>query len=555
MNKREKEVLQLPLDKEKAVLKKLEAEYRQALADVNMRIRLLQSDEMTVSRVYHLEYQKTIKKQVEAILEKLHSDEFSTIEQFLAESYVDGYVKTGYLLYDQGVPVITPIDQQAVVEAIQNETKLKESLYDELGYDVDKLKKTVTSEITRGIATGLQYVEIARNIANHTGVAMSRAKTIARNEAARVQEKATMDAAYKAKAKGADVLKEWSAILDGKTRPHHRELDGQIRELDEPFTVAGKKAMHPKDFDDAAEDMNCRCTSLIKSRRSLERSIRKRDNFTGELLEFETAKDYEEFKKRYFSDENVAFMKYAEKLEEKHHVERLDDLWDMMTKDERERFLELKNASPMWKTTAQNTDGRINLGQAKKITEKVGKRNAFSVDANLVNSKAYHDKFESLTQHKAANEAIYQEATRMLEHRDGTECEDMALLDYRTGAFITGNYESQKRGKTGLTDEQYKAFAKHSGDVVIVHNHPNGSRLSYTDIQTMYKHNNVVAVVAVGHDGSVHVATELNRKVDIEKVWEMLYNRSVEKYGDADLARIRATDALYRAGVFKYESR
>ena len=376
MNKREKEVLQLPLDKEKAVLKQLEAEYRQALADVNMRIRLLLSDEMTVSRVYHLEYQKTIKKQVEAILEKLHSDEFSTIEQFLAESYVDGYVKTGYLLYDQGVPVITPIDQQAVVDAIQNETKLKESLYDELGYDVDELKKTITSEITRGVATGLQYTDIARNIANRASVKMSRAKTIARTEAARIQEKATMDAAYKAQAKGADVLKQWSAIFDGKTRPHHRELDGQIRELNEPFTIGTKKAMQPCDFGDAAEDCNCRCTSLIKSRRSLERSIRKRDNFSGELLEFETAKDYEEFKKRYFSEENVKFMKYAEELEEKHHVERLDDLWDMMTKDERERFLELKNASPMWKTTGQNTaETLINKGKSGIINTK---RKAFT---------------------------------------------------------------------------------------------------------------------------------------------------------------------------------
>lgn len=373
MNKREKEVLQYSLDKEKALLKKLEAEYRQALADVNMRIRLLQSDEMTVSRVYHLEYQKTIKKQVEAILEKLHSDEFSTIEQFLAESYIDGYVKTGYLLYDQGVPVITPIDQQAVVEAIQNETKLKEPLYEELGYDVDELKKTVTREITRGIATGMQYTDIARSIADYAGMKMSRAKTIARTEAARIQEKATMDAANKAKSRGADVLKEWSAIFDGKTRPHHRKLDGQIRELNEPFTIGTKKAMQPCGFGDPAEDCNCRCTSLIKSRRSLERSIRKRDNFTGELLEFESAKDYAEFKKRYFSEENVKFMQYAEQLCDKHHIERYDDLWDALNEGERKRFLELKNASPMWKETAQNTaetlikQGKSGIIKADKV--------------------------------------------------------------------------------------------------------------------------------------------------------------------------------------------
>lgn len=40
--------------------------------------------------------------------------------------------------------------------------------------------------------------------------------------------------------------------------------------------------------------------------------------------------------------------------------------------------------------------------------------------ADLVNSKKYLDKFDGLTTHKAVNEAIYQHAMRILEHRDGT---------------------------------------------------------------------------------------------------------------------------------------
>ena len=64
--------------------------------------------------------------------------------------------------------------------------------------------------------------------------------------------------------------------------------------------------------------------------------------------------------------------------------------------------------------------GFLELNQTTKITKKKGDIMYSSVDADLVNSKKYHDKFDGLTAHKAVNEAIYQHAMRILEHRDGT---------------------------------------------------------------------------------------------------------------------------------------
>ena len=350
IEKYEKELLQRQLDREKAVLSQLKREYQQALEDINLRIKILQSDEMTISRIHHLNYQQTLKKQIEAILEKLLSDEYTTIEQFLSESYIEGFVKTEYLLYNQDIPIITPIDQEAVVHAIETETKLSESLYDTLGVDVAHMKKAVTSEITRGISTGLTYNEIARNISNATKAPYARAKTIARTEAGRVQERGTMDAAKKALAKGADIAKKWSAVLDGKTRPSHRELDGQIREIDEPFTVGGKKAMNPHDFNDPSEDCNCRCTTIIKARTMLtDGPVARRDNFTGELLEFNSVKDYEDFKKRFFSEENIKYMNYVEALEDKYHTKDFGDMLGKISDKEHLRLKQLKNASPIWK--------------------------------------------------------------------------------------------------------------------------------------------------------------------------------------------------------------
>ena len=117
-----------------------------------------------------------------------------------------------------------------------------------------------------------------------------------------------MDACYKAKDKGADVVKQWDASLDGKTRDTHRQLDGQIRELDEPFEVAGKKAMQPGGFNDPAEDCNCRCALLQRARWELGNDYTKwspdapvviSDDGTTQLVKIE-AKSYNAFKKMYY---------------------------------------------------------------------------------------------------------------------------------------------------------------------------------------------------------------------------------------------------------------
>lgn len=132
-----------------------------------------------------------------------------------------------------------------------------------------------------------------------TKAPLSRARTIVRTEAGRVQEQANFDAANKAKAAGADVVKQWSAVLDGKTRDTHRELDHQIREMDKPFETRGKKAMYPHDFGDPAEDCNCRCTLLTRARAALDKDelavMQKRAEFFG----LDKTDSFEDFKKKY----------------------------------------------------------------------------------------------------------------------------------------------------------------------------------------------------------------------------------------------------------------
>ena len=154
MNKWEKEVRQSLLESEEEALKALEKHYKKALKDIDEKVKILLSDELTQSRVYRLEYQTALYNQVAGILEKLHSDEYTTISQFLKDSYNNGFVGTMYDLHGQGVPMLLAVDPKSAVQAVLTDSKLSEPLYKSLGIDINKMKKRVSSEITRGIAAG-----------------------------------------------------------------------------------------------------------------------------------------------------------------------------------------------------------------------------------------------------------------------------------------------------------------------------------------------------------------------------------------------------------------
>lgn len=301
MRNYEREVIQAQLGGEKAVLRSLEKEYRAALEQINEKIKLLQSDELTQSRVYQIQYQQALKGQIEAILEKLHGDEYSTIQQYLSDSYSEGFLGTMYSVHKQGIPVIIPIDKNAAVKAVLTDSKLSAPLYEALGLDIKAMKRSIRAEISRGIASGMSYTDIARNLQNATKAPFYRAKTIVRTEGHRIQQESAEDARQEARKKGADVVKQWDATLDGATRATHRNLDGQIKETDEPFAYGGKKAMYPGAFGDPAEDCNCRCVALTRARWALDEEELATLKERAAFFELDKQDSFEDFKKKYLN--------------------------------------------------------------------------------------------------------------------------------------------------------------------------------------------------------------------------------------------------------------
>lgn len=323
MNRWEKEVMESLLDSEEATMKELQKQYDRALRDIGQNVKAfqvdidmldaaLQSDNLDDaarqkllsqrrSKVYQKQYQEALQGQISGILDQMHGNNYQTIESYLKRSYDDAYIGTMYSIHGQGIPIITPIDQAAAVKAVLTDSKISKGLYNALGVDVSGLKKSISAEITRGIASSLSYSDIARNLNNVSKAGYSNAKRIVVTEGHRIQQASTMDAQKTAKAKGADVVKQWDSTLDGKTRDTHRRLDGQIREVDEPFEIGGMKADAPGYFGDPAEDCNCRCACLTRARWALDEDELQTLKDRAEYFGLDKTKDFEDFKKKYLT--------------------------------------------------------------------------------------------------------------------------------------------------------------------------------------------------------------------------------------------------------------
>lgn len=325
MNKRQKLIQEAFLDNEEAVIRRLKSVYNQAIKDINQKSKELQDQintldalesiasdpeelarlqSMKQAKVYQKQYQDALKKQVSSILDNMQVEEFKTVSEYLNKCYEDGFISVLYDLHGQGIPLIFPIDQEAIVRVVQLDSKISKGLYTRLGEDIGLLKRKIIAQISRGISTGTSFQRMAQLLAGYTNIGYNNAIRIIRTEGHRIQIQSAMDACLKAKDMGADVVKQWDSTLDKRTRRSHQHVDGEIRELDEPFSNG---LMYPGDpAGSAKEVINCRCALLQRARLALDenelQTLKDRASYFG----LDKSKNFEEFKKKYLESTKFA---------------------------------------------------------------------------------------------------------------------------------------------------------------------------------------------------------------------------------------------------------
>lgn len=302
------------LNHEKQVLKDIKSTYKKALQDISERVEILQTNISNIqkidissydekqleifnsqirSKVYQLEYQKMLEKQTSSIIELLKQDTISNVHDFLNKVYQDSYLGIQYDINMKGIPITVPFNQKTVVNVINK--KIEDMTFaDRINVNMNDFKKTVKSEISRGLANGSTYNEIARNLSMVTNEDLYKSTRIVRTECARVSSEAKLESIKEMNKKGADLVKQWDSTLDNKTRDTHAKLDQQYAEVDEPFKVDGYEAMGPGMFGNPKQDCNCRCVLLSVPRWDIEDTVVKCDNEKKKLVEVKSFQKWKE---------------------------------------------------------------------------------------------------------------------------------------------------------------------------------------------------------------------------------------------------------------------
>ena len=134
---------------------------------------------------------------------------------------------------------------------------------------VQQITKTTARAVRRQIITGTRLgwsqSKIADAIRKATAgeIGRKRAERIARTETHTAFERGSYEQAKELRTLGLDIVSEWAAVEDKRTRPDHAEADGQTVDIGKPFTVGNEAMRFPGDPRASARQViNCRCTAL-----------------------------------------------------------------------------------------------------------------------------------------------------------------------------------------------------------------------------------------------------------------------------------------------------
>ena len=156
-------------------------------------------------------------------------------------------------LAELGLTIDFDMSNPEVQRFIGNKTK-------KFSKDINKTTvEALTRELKEGFAEGESIQDLRKRINKVFDQATTyRAEMIARTEIVGSSNKGAFEA-YKQS--GVVQKKEWLTARDERVRDSHWAADGQVKNLDEPFTLgSGVEIMYPGGDGPPEEVINCRCT-------------------------------------------------------------------------------------------------------------------------------------------------------------------------------------------------------------------------------------------------------------------------------------------------------
>lgn len=134
--------------------------------------------------------------------------------------------------------------------------------------NISMLNKRVKDAINETLIQGYGIAKTSRNLRDKIERSAYETTRILRTETTRARGASRNLAFDKSKQSGEklgiQVDHVWIATFDQNTRPTHQRLDGQKADEDGYWSIDGLRTQGPGLFGVAAEDINCRCTTITQ---------------------------------------------------------------------------------------------------------------------------------------------------------------------------------------------------------------------------------------------------------------------------------------------------
>ena len=203
------------------------------------------------------------------------------------------------------------------------------------------------------------------------------------------------------------------------------------------------------------------------------------------------------------SDDELAELDRQRGLEvQQQHAEKQAERFDRRAKysldEDNKKFA--KARADEWHDRADRLEKNIS-NEAESSNPKIV--NTYSVvDKQIIDSSDYRKMFDKLGENSKTTRSIFQQVKAILNHRSGSNFEDLSFIDSVTGKFLTRTDYSVK--KQCVPSKSMMAMVKKAkpNTVIAIHNHPNSSVPSLDDINSAWKKKYKYGIIAC-HNGNI----------------------------------------------------
>ena len=234
------------------------------------------------------------------------------------------------------------------------------------------------------------------------------------------------------------------------------------------------------------------------------------------------------------SDDEIAELDRQRGLEEKQqYAERQAQRFDRRAKysldEDNKKFA--KARADEWHDRADKLEKNIS-NEAESSNPKIVNTDSV-VDKQIIDSSDYRKMFDKLGENSKTTRSIFQQVKAILNHRSGSNFEDLSFIDSVTGKFLTRTDYSVK--KQCVPSKSMMAMVKKAkpNTVIAIHNHPNSSVPSLDDINSAWKKKYKYGIIAC-HNGNIFkykIVGDYNQGfVDflLDKLNSCIYNEDID---------------------------